>query len=1187
MHPLVHRVLVHIIYICKFLSERKKAFWGFLATNVVLAALLGLLYVTSSGLTGTPIDAILKNIDVFILIFVVLILLTLLVWVVGRQEILPSEHEMRQHYLNDLIHELIPSSLKGLPTSTTLILHAVPLTEIFIPLQLRANRPLMELPLSEAERAEVRRALEQGGELSETMQDILFWKEREWLRRTEEGDRLEISRVWNRLAAEHPAAVIQGYPGTGKSTMLDRLALHMAFRLLRQGDPSMPMQLDPVCVPIAVRLNDYAVKLSEAEKQGRILKLIDYIDTLGIHTSSAQFLRLQLHAGRCLVMFDGLDEVSDTGTRAKVQDAIKLFVRETRTHADLPAHFNRYLITSRVAGYDQNAFANYPHYIIAELSEEQIKAFLPRWCRATVRRTLFAEHHADEIVEEAIDREATELEQKLQEELSLHEGVRQLAQYPLLLTLLAVMQHNKIELPKQRVRLYSTVSRTLLESRNAIRGLPTIPEEDVVQRLGPIALYMQEANINFIRESDVLEELRKAIFSKGGSPEEIEREASEFLLRLRNRSGLFVQRTGNYLGFFHRTFQEYFAARALLAQVERDPDQAIPELVERARRPDAYWREPFLLAVAYQSMVGRTVASRILEAFLGSAQASPALEDVVLAAECLIESEPSAFRPELEKRIATELLVHYEEARRTKRWQACESIEAVLYAWLVSIHTEAYRPPLLEVLTKTLRDTTQRARRCAVLTLLTIIAQRLFRCAPIVYQTLVPPLQALAFPPATEAANASAELTDFDVADLALAAISLLDACGPAGDSLVALRRRFEEQPAWLRLLASYSLESGILLTPTTVPLSEANYQQYQAAVDRWFSLNKRGGGEQTLAACVEIHQQLLQCAEETCYPVCSHLLAMLRRAEQEGAHSWQQGVQVWRAYLDEKLKDGSYVDYRLCALLWAVLLPDEEDVEALVNLLITHYASEESRLVRFSQRVLGIAANHLRDLRDLRDLVDLGYFRDLRERRGVEYFRDLRYLRGLLDTRYLKESGDVRYLRQLRGLDYMRDSLYLRNLKSLDMLLLTDRVASRALALLESNDLVEQRDALLVLLGRVLQVQEPDERGEAVEQEVQEIGKRVVALLSHERDCDYQEIVLEIVRSLPARTGAEIGFILRLAEQTGSEHIQNACATALRRARPTVDESWDMLEAGRRLASEPIQAAIDEVARRRIHTEA
>ena len=1179
MNPISQRTVVYIINVCKFLSSKKWAFWGSLITNVLFGIIVSLLFVSS--LKDTFFSVMMQHADILIATFIIFLLLTILIWLIGRQKIIPLEHEMLQHYLKDVVQELIPSSLKGLPTSTTLILHAVSLAEIFIPLQLRANRPLTELPISEEERAHIRKSLERGEELSEDIQDILLWKEREWLQRIEEGDRLEIGTVWQKLVFEHPAAVIEGYPGMGKSTLVDRLALHMALRLLKRGDPAMAMQLDPVCVPIIIRLNDYAVKLAETEKQGHTLKLIEYVDTLAILSSSAQILRLQLHAGRCLILFDGLDEVSDAEARIKVQNAIKLFVRETRTSAEHSIHFNRYLITSRVAGYDQNAFENYPHYIIAELTEEQIKAFLPRWCRATVRRTMFAEQHT----EEAVDREAANLDQKLQEELALHEGVRKLAQYPLLLTLLAVMQHNKIELPKQRVRLYSTVSRTLLESRNAIRGLPTIPEEDVVQRLGPIALRMQEADIKFIRESDVIEELRKAIRSKGGSQEEIAKEANEFLLRLRHRSGLFVQRSGDLLGFFHGTFQEYFAARALLAQIEHNPEKAIPELVERAKRPNARWREPFLLAVAYQSMVNRTMASRIIEAFLSSSQSSITLDDAVLAADCLIESEPSAFRPELERRIAIELLAQYEEAQHTKRWKDCEQIEGVLYAWLQSIHTEAYRPPLLDVLTTTIRDTKHISRQCAALTLLTMIGQRLLRCAPIIPQTLVPSFQALALLPASDTSKLSntVGITNFNVADLALAAVSLFGASGPAGTSLISIRQHFEKNPAQLRLLARYSLESGILLTPTVVPLSENNYQQYQAAVDRWFSLNKRGSGEQTIAACIEIHQELLQYAEETCYPVCSHLLEMIQKAENEGALSWQQGCQLWRMYLSEQLVSGTYIDYRLCALLWAVFLQDQEDQEALVNLVITHYKSNTPRLYQFSQRFISVAANHLRDLRDLRDLVDLGYFRDLREIRGIEYFRDLRYARGLLDTRYIKEPGDLRYLRQLRGLDYVRDSRYLRNLKSLNVLLLTSQVASRAIKLLQSNDVAEQKDALIILLGRVLQVQESGTTNASVEQEVQKIVKSTVDLLSQRSDAECQEIILEIVRSLPARTKKEISFILYLAKTMNNVQVQNACAIALKRARPNTEEGWNAIEASRMSNIETIRLAINETLKRKM----
>ncbi len=78
-------------------------------------------------------------------------------------------------------------------------------------------------------------------------------------------------------------------------------------------------------------------------------------------------------------------------------------------------------------------------------------------------------------------------------------------------------------------------------------------------------------------------------------------DAEKFLDNIRERSGLFVQRTGDYFGFMHRTFQEYFAARYLLEQIGKDRQRGFPGLVDRGRRLDDLWREPFLLAVAYQS----------------------------------------------------------------------------------------------------------------------------------------------------------------------------------------------------------------------------------------------------------------------------------------------------------------------------------------------------------------------------------------------------------------------------------------------------------------------------------------------------------------------------------------------------------------------------------------------------------
>ncbi len=196
--------------------------------------------------------------------------------------------------------------------------------------------------------------------------------------------------------------------------------------------------------------------------------------------------------------------------------------------------------------------------------------------------------------------------------------MRELAENPLLLTLMVVMQQNSIVLPQQRVELYDVVTRTLLENRNIAKNLTPIPENQAMQYLGPLAFAMQEEGNSLTRERDVLASLRKTIAARpdAGKPEEIEREAKEFLKRIRERGGLFVERTGDYFGFMHRTFQEYFAARYMLNQIKDNQQQGIDSLVSRACHSDDLWREPFLLAVAYQSGENEKVADAIITALL-------------------------------------------------------------------------------------------------------------------------------------------------------------------------------------------------------------------------------------------------------------------------------------------------------------------------------------------------------------------------------------------------------------------------------------------------------------------------------------------------------------------------------------------------------------------------------------------
>ncbi len=441
---------------------------------------------------------------------------------------------------------------------------------------------------------------------------VLMDAERQYERLLRGSDKIEIQDLWQRLTEDHPAAVIQGYPGIGKSTLLLRLTLYMARRGLARTDP-LEKQLSPVLVPIFIGLGKYATFLGQQTKNGQDFLIWKYLASAPKELSELAtpdmlaWLCHCLECGQCLVLFDGLDEVSDPTERFKVQEAIKSFIEGVCSKASGKTSYNRFLITSRVAGYDQNAFPSYPHYTLAELTPEQISAFLPRWCRVSARsgvqglpqegkaqreevqEPLFTQQES----EEYITRQAAAIEEKLNCAIQSHQGIRELVENPFLLTLLAIMQQNGIELPSRRVELYTTLTRVLLETRNARRGLPVIPEAQAVQRLGPIAYQMQATKNSFATRNDVLTSIAKTIGEIDKvSPEQAQKEAEVFLNRVRVRGGIFVLRTGDYFGFFHRTFQEYFAARQILRRMATNPSE-IADLVQKARQQDDLWREPF------------------------------------------------------------------------------------------------------------------------------------------------------------------------------------------------------------------------------------------------------------------------------------------------------------------------------------------------------------------------------------------------------------------------------------------------------------------------------------------------------------------------------------------------------------------------------------------------------------------
>jgi hypothetical protein len=148
---------------------------------------------------------------------------------------------------------------------------------------------------------------------------------------------------------------------------------------------------------------------------------------------------------------------------------------------------------------------------------------------------------------------------------------------------------------------------------------------------------------------------------------------------------------------------------------------------------------------------------------------------------------------------------------------------------------------------------------------------------------------------------------------------------------------------------------------------------------------------------------------------------------------------------------------------------------------------------------------------------------------------------------------------------------------------MLNEDVAEKARTVLLSQGNSPNIDLLATLMGRILQVQEKDETGQQIEEEVQRLATVALDYLTRGNMADtVYETALDIVRSLPARTANEIRFVWQIIQGTTEPRIFTACAQALATAEPTDAAAWKEIEQGMASPVLEIKEAVEAVLQRR-----
>ncbi|MBM4457138.1 MAG: NACHT domain-containing protein [Chloroflexi bacterium] len=416
--------------------------------------------------------------------------------------------------------------------------------------------------------------------------------------RTAEVERRVGERVSGALARSQRLVAL-GDPGVGKTISLKFIALTLA-----SGRGAERLGLAAPYLPVMARLAHFAQVLGREPTlslDNYVLQTIPKSYTTGL----ADFVRLALGRGACMLLLDGLDEVGDTRTTG--QSLRKAVVKRVQQFADrwcTDDRPNRLVVTSRIEGYWSDALANCDHVELSPLSPpDEVKQFLLRWYDAHERQRTPAPLQA------TADRRTAARVANLLPQLMETPSVKRLATNPLLLTILVLISDKVPKLPQKRAKLYAICTKTLIESwrqeqtdqqSRLLSDLGEGGEEIVTRVIADLAFWLHE---HYPGGAAPLAECRDRLLTYLTTDEGYERSralaiADGLLSFASCEAGLLCERGLGQYGFFHLTFEEYLAGYHL-TRVE--PAKRHDILTKRWR--DGRWREVLLLAAGQLGVV--------------------------------------------------------------------------------------------------------------------------------------------------------------------------------------------------------------------------------------------------------------------------------------------------------------------------------------------------------------------------------------------------------------------------------------------------------------------------------------------------------------------------------------------------------------------------------------------------------
>jgi hypothetical protein len=371
--------------------------------------------------------------------------------------------------------------------------------------------------------------------------------------------------------------VLLGNPGEGKSTFARKICYDLAVR-----NPATTVHGQSP-TPILITLRDYG-----AAKKNHHYSILDFIiakanSDFQIKPPDGAFEYLLL-SGNALVVFDGLDELLDTGYRQAITEDVQAF---SGIYSGVPV-----LVTSRIVGYEQAPLdpETFQDYRLSPFNNQQIPDYVHKWFTANSHSL--------------VETPTVNVQSFLMELGNISADIKS---NPLLLALLCSLYQGEGYIPRNLPLIYEKCATVLFEKRDQERGIKF--DAPLEAALSPMLMFLA----NWIYGNNTLESgvpeqslISQAVdyLMKGRfeDRDEAEQVAKRFIEFCTGRAWVFTDtgttKNGERLyQFTHRTFLEYFTAMYWV-RIYPTPERLFEHIIPQIAQAEA----TLVGLLAYQQM---------------------------------------------------------------------------------------------------------------------------------------------------------------------------------------------------------------------------------------------------------------------------------------------------------------------------------------------------------------------------------------------------------------------------------------------------------------------------------------------------------------------------------------------------------------------------------------------------------